>query len=117
MKYRKLDADGDYTLGTGRDFYVDSPEAVAQAVSTRLKLFQGEWFLDTTDGTPWFQDVLGKYTRATYDSVVRLRLLRTQGVLALLSFSSTYTGETRTLVQTATIDTIYGTTTVTNTTA
>jgi hypothetical protein len=113
MKYRKLDDLGDYTLGTGGDFYVNSPEAVAQAILTRLRLYRGEWFIDTKEGTPWFQDVLGKYTQRTYDAVVRLRILRTQGVRAILSFTSVYDGAARTLVQSSTVDTIYGTTSVT----
>lgn len=117
MKYRKLDPLGDYTLGTGQDFYKNVPAAVGQAVLTRLKLFKGEWFIDTTDGTPWFQDVLGKYTQRTYDAVVRLRILQTPGVRAITSFSSQYDGATRTLVQSSSIDTIYGETTVTFTTS
>jgi hypothetical protein len=54
MRYRKLDANGDYTFGGGsNDFLVNTPETVAQAVMTRLNLLQGEWFLDTTAGMPW----------------------------------------------------------------
>jgi len=108
MKYRKLDVNGDYTLGTGGDFYVDEPAAVAQAVMTRLMLFTGEWFLDTQDGTPWRTEILGKYTKDTYDTVVTQRILSTSGVLGIASYSSAFDGATRQLAIAATIDTIYG---------
>lgn len=112
MRYRKLDANGDYVFGGQQaDFYVNSPEAVAQAVQTRLRLWQGEWFLDTTAGTPWNQ-VLGKYTGGTYDTVIRQRILGTQGVQAITDYSSTLDSEARVLTVSATISTIYGTTTV-----
>lgn len=112
MRYRKLDANGDYILGTGGDFYVDEPAAVAQAAMTRLKLFAGEWYLDTTDGTPWRTEVLGKYTKDTYDTVITQRLISTPGVLAIATYSSTFNGPTRTLSISATLDTIYGQTTL-----
>ena len=52
MRYRKLDAAGDMTFGNGIGaFYVDIPEAPAQAVMTRLRMEQGEWFLDAKAGT------------------------------------------------------------------
>ncbi|MFW3086591.1 hypothetical protein ACN6UI_27150, partial [Klebsiella aerogenes] len=54
MRYRREDDDGDYTFGQGDDTWlVNSPEAVAQAIKTRFLLWYGEWFLDTTEGTPW----------------------------------------------------------------
>ncbi len=112
MRYRKLDADNDYVFGGQQaDFYKDSPDAVGQAVLTRLRLARGEWFLDTTDGTPWDQ-VLGKYTAGTYDAAIRQRILGTQGVRELAGYSSTLNSETRALSVAATINTIYGTTTV-----
>lgn len=108
MKYRKLDADGDYTLGTGADFYTDQPEGVAQAVLTRLRLFSGEWFLDITDGTPWRTEVLGKYSQATYDTVVKQRILSTPGVNLIIGYSSSFDSSTRKLSINAKINTIYG---------
>lgn len=108
MRYRKLDADGDYTLGTGADFHQDSPQAVAQAVRTRLLLFTGEWFLDTDDGTPWDTEVLGKYTTSTYDAVIKSRILGTQGVVSIDTYESKLDRQTRALSITATITTAYG---------
>ncbi|MCA8480251.1 hypothetical protein LGN35_20110 [Burkholderia multivorans] len=113
MRYRKLDDDGDYSFGGGTaDFLVNTPETVAQAVLTRLRLLRGEWFVDTTAGMPWATDVLGKYTSGKYDAAIRQCILGTQGVNELTSYSSSVDPETRTLTVTATINTIYGPTTV-----
>lgn len=113
MRYRKLDAGGDYTFGHQQaDFYRDQPEGVAQAVKTRLGLLTGEWFLDTSDGTPWRTDVLGKYTQSTYDVVIKDRILGTDGVQSLDSYSSALDRATRKLSVSASISTIYGTATV-----
>ena len=111
MRYRKLDASGDYTFGGGAgNFYQDSPEAVAQAVLTRLRLLSGEWFLDTTAGTPWMTQVLGSGTSSIYDSVIQARILDTSGVQSIDSYSSTVDG--RRLSITATITTAYRSTAV-----
>lgn len=113
MRYRRLDANGDYSFGQQQaDFFRNVPEAVGQAVLTRLYLFTGEWFLDTTDGTPWRTDVLGKYTRATYDAVIKSRILDTTGVTGIAAYSSIFDENTRKLSVVATIDTVYGQTTV-----
>lgn len=112
MRYRKLDAAGDYTLGSGQDFLVDSPEAVAQAVRTRLALSLGEWFADTSDGMPWDTEVLGKYTALTRDAVIKDRILGTPGVTEITEYSSTFDGNTRRLVVAAAITTAYGASTV-----
>ncbi|KWC56578.1 hypothetical protein [Burkholderia ubonensis] len=113
MRYRKQDADGDYVFGRGdADFLVNVPEAVAQAVQTRLRLLRGEWFLDTTVGMPWATDVLGKYTSGTYDAAIRQCILGTQGVTEITNYSSSVDPETRKLSVSATINTIYGDTTV-----
>lgn len=111
MRYRKEDADGDYVLGGAAAFLVDSPEAVAQAVVTRLRLIRGEWFLDTTAGMPWDQ-VLGKNTQGTADTAIRQCILGTQGVVEITEYSSSFDEDTRALTVVATITTIYGITTV-----
>ncbi len=114
MRYRKLDVNGDYTLDNGAAFFVDTPEAVAQAVLTRLRLWQGEWFIDITDGTPWNSEILGKRQQGiSPDTAVRTRILQTKGVTEILSYSSSFDGNTRKLAVTATVGTVYGTATIT----
>lgn len=113
MRYRKLDADGDYSFGRGRaDFWIDQPEAVAQAVKTRLGLWRGEWFLDLTAGTPWATKVLGRYTSNTRDPAIRSRVLETAGVTAITSYSSAYSGETRVFSAQIAVTTVYSKTPV-----
>lgn len=109
MKYRKLDENGDSKFGNGNlDFLKDSPETVGQAVLTRLRLWSGEWFLNTDDGTAYQAGVLGKNDQATADSVMRERILETQGVSGITAFSSSVNRDLRTYSVSATIDTIYG---------
>jgi len=112
MRYRKLSPTGDYTFGQGSaDFLVNSPDAVGQAIITRLKLLQGEWFLDVTEGTPYSTQILGKTTATQRDAAIRARILGTQGVKSIISYASSLVG--RALSVTAMVNTIYGQTTVT----
>lgn len=114
MRYRREDEHGDYTFGHGDETWlINSPEAVAQAVKTRFELWYGQWFLDTTEGTPWIQTVLGKQHQETYSLAIRKRILGTPGVKSLLRFDLINNGVTRRVQFQAEIDTLYGTTTVT----
>lgn len=107
MRYRALDAAGDMTFGASQvNFLVNSPETVAQAVLTRLRLLKGEWFLDNTAGTPWSTEILGVRTRPTYDRAIRDRISGTQGVVSILSYSSSLVG--RRLTVTAKVANVYG---------
>jgi hypothetical protein len=108
MRYRKLTSSGDFTFGTSADYYVNNPEAVAQAVKTRLELWEGEWFLDVTEGTPYATEVLGEHTQLLYDMAIRNRILGTQGVIGIEDYASDLNRETRALSIRATISTIYG---------
>lgn len=111
-----MDDAGDYVFGGGRgDYLVNTPEAVAQSVMTRLALETGEWFTDTTDGTPYATQVLGERAKPLYDAAIRRRILGTTGVLEITDYSSELDANTRRLTIAATITTAYGTTTVTGT--
>ena len=115
MRYRREDDSGDYTFGQGDSTWlINSPEAVAQAVKTRFELWRGQWFLDTTEGTPWIQSVLGKQRPDVYNLAIRQRILETEGVNSITEFNTSVDGNTRRVTFTATIDTLYGTTTITS---
>jgi hypothetical protein len=45
--------------GNGQNNFLEDLQAVTQIIATRLKLFQGEWFLNMEDGLPMFQQILG----------------------------------------------------------
>lgn len=113
MRYRKLTADGDYSFGNGQlDFWRDVPEAVSQSVKTRILLWLGEWFLDTTEGTPFMQGILGKYSKETADVVIQDRVLSTTGVVDIQNYVSSLNPDTRRMSISFDLNTIYGPTKV-----
>jgi len=113
MRYRREDANGDYTFGQGDNtFLINSPEAVAQAVKTRFNLWRGQWVLDITAGTPYIQSVLGKQSPEVYNLAIRQHILQTQGVSSIISFDTSINSTTRRVTFTATINTIFGETPV-----
>jgi hypothetical protein len=107
MKYRKLDADGDYQFGVQAEFLKDTPLTVAQAIYTRLLLHTNEWFLDSTEGTPYAEQIEGFGTQSTRDPAIQSRILGTPGVEELLSYSSALSTDRRFTVN-ARVLTIYG---------
>lgn len=95
----KVDNDGKPVLVNGNLVLVDD---VAQRVRTRLRMFLGEWFLDTADGTPYFQDILVKSPNLVLiRSAIRERILETEGVTGIEKFDMTFDRVYRTLAVTA----------------
>lgn len=112
MKYRMLDANGDYVFGKGpSEFLVNTPATVGQGVETRLNLFTNEWFIDLLKGLPVLDEILGTGTQSIYDQVIQEYILDSEGVTQIIDYSSTLDAS-RHLAVTAKIDTVYGVTTV-----
>lgn len=64
--------------------------SVAQRLVMRLKTFKGEWFMDTTHGFPYFQEVIGKkINKEQVDNIYRREILKERGVKNLTYFKST----------------------------
>lgn len=106
MRYRALTAEGDYIFNGNSRFLVNSPEAVAQAVRTRLRLFAREWFLDQRIGLD--KDlILGYGTQGMRDQQIKERIINTPGVLAITKYSSSVDSE-RAFIVAVTVTTIYG---------
>ena len=107
MTVRKLQADGDIT--TSGTQFISGVDEVAQTISTRLKLYLGEYFRDISDGVPWFEQILGKkYNRQLVDSIIRQRIIETEGVTGILQYGSELDTATRKLSISTVILTAYG---------
>ncbi len=112
MRNRAMTSPGDdFTFGSGRTrFMVDTPAAVAQAILTRMRLFVGEWFLDTREGLDKAR-ILGYGTQGTRDLAIKQRIRGTPGVRRIVSYSSSV-DERRNFSVSALVDTIYGQVTI-----
>jgi hypothetical protein len=109
MRYRKLSPTGDYTFGQQQsNFWVNVPDGVAQAVATRLRLWSGQWFLDTTEGTDWQGKVLGNRTNLTRDVEIQQRVLNTPGATQINGYSSSFDPDTRAFRASFQLDTQFG---------
>lgn len=110
MRYRILDENDDYQLGKGQQYFTYGTYAVAQAIKTRLKLLKGEWWENTEEGLPLYQQILGANGTAENlnitDSLIKERIIGTQDVLSIASFNSTY--ENRNYSFSCTVSTKYG---------
>lgn len=114
MKYRKLSPTGDYSFGGGNlNFYIDVPAAVGQAALTRLKLWLGEWSLDTTQGTPYLDGILGKHSKSDADQTIQTQVLGTENLTGIRKYESIQDTVKRSLSVEVSIDTAFGPTAVT----
>ena len=94
----KLDENGDLAIEDDDLVIIEGIDAIAQDCEVRLKFFQGEWFLDTRLGVPWFQNILGQKPRLiAVKAILKKAILSTPGILSILDFDMDWDGVTRTL--------------------
>lgn len=101
--------------GQGASNFLSDVDAVAQIIRTRLLLLQGEWFENTSDGTPMFQTLLGRpITLQAATLILRNRIVQTPYVTAIVAFSLQLVPTVRAFYFSATVQTQFGSVTVTN---
>lgn len=112
MKYRALDSNGDMIYGQSNQNFLTGTQAVAQAIRTRMKLLEGEWWENTTDGFPLFQEVLGVPATPNdlivVDQVIQDRILGTIGVKSIDNFTSSFDYKTRSYSYQSIVTTEFG---------
>ena len=86
MKVSRL-INQDWTFGKGIANYVTDNNAINQNVSTRLKSFKNDWFLDTEANIDWLNILGNKNNQGVIESEVRRVVLETEGVLTIDSFN------------------------------
>lgn len=107
MTVRALDENGD--IVTRGVQFIHGRDEIAQTIKTRLSLFLGEYFRNIKDGTPWYEQILGKFVSLdTVEAVLRARIANTQGVIRLTSFSTDFDLDARKYSLTAGVLTQYG---------
>lgn len=108
MTVRKLDDSGD--IVTSGSLFITAQSEIEQTIRTRLRLFLGEYFRDITDGTPWFEQILGKgVNMSAREAALRNRIAGTHGVIRLTAFKIDFPDvNARLLTVTASVLTEYG---------
>jgi hypothetical protein len=95
-----LDSSGldiDTNNGSGLSL-VEDADAIAQSLLIRLRFFQGEYFLDTRLGIPYFEKILIKNPNlVVVRQLYRETILETPGVLEITRFDLIFTTSTRML--------------------
>jgi hypothetical protein len=110
--YLKLDARYDPLFDPTTE--LSDLDAVAQAIQTRLLLFEGEWWENLLEGTPLFQQILG-YRRQTgtgqdlATTALTTRIMGTPYVSAVTNVQVQFNPTTRSFNYAATVYTSFGT--------
>ena len=94
--------------------------AIGEHVKQRLKMFAGEWFLDTTAGLPWlprpgqFAIFDRPYQAGQSEALIKAEIFDTPGVVAIEQFEARVDRATRGLIIEAEILTAFDTVTITS---
>lgn len=87
----KMTDDGDLQIDGGSLSLVTGLDGIKQDLIQKLRSFMGEWFLDLSDGVPYYQNILIKNPNPqVVESLLQDRILATPGVLEILSFNLEY---------------------------
>lgn len=94
MTYKALAVDPrthDLTFINGSLAMVSNSEAIAQRVKQHLRMYAGEWFLDTSVGVPWIEYVFtNPFDQAIAEAIVKDAVLAVPGVVEILSFGANF---------------------------
>lgn len=77
---------------TGSPVLAIDAEAIGQHIRQRLKMWRGEWFLNTDAGVEWIRYVLGRPPSELplAESIIKAEIAATPGVSEILEFSAVY---------------------------
>lgn len=92
--------------------FVTNADAVAQAVLTRLRLLQGEWWESLADGTPVWQKILGvgglNSRQAQVSLLIQERILGTPYVSGITNVQTSFNSTTRAFTFNCNVQTQFG---------
>jgi hypothetical protein len=83
-----LDSSHDIYITSGQLARVTGADFVAQKITTQLRMYLGEWWLNQLAGTPWFQRILvNPADIASAETILKQTISRTPGVVRIESLS------------------------------
>jgi hypothetical protein len=83
-----LNSSGDLDITGGRQQLSSDTQAIATMLSTRLRMIQGEWFLNLLAGIDYFGSIFGKKKiDVEVSSELKIGILSVQGVVELTDFN------------------------------
>ena len=90
-------------------YFLDGAERVRQHLAIKLKLWAGEWFLDTEFGTPYLASILGKnISLATAIAAMKASILEVDGVQTITRFDYVFNRSARDLEVSFDVQTPFG---------
>lgn len=99
----------DLSLADNDLYFLDGAERVRQHIDIKLRLFAGEWFLDTEFGTPYLASILGKQiSLAAAVAALKASILAVDGVQTITRFDYTFNRSARNLNVDFDVQTPYG---------
>lgn len=85
----KLNSSHDLMLKNNRLVLADGSNQKAQQIKIALLTFLGEWFLDTSHGVPYFEQVLLKQVdKVKIENVFRQKIAAVKGVKRVLKLNT-----------------------------
>jgi hypothetical protein len=84
MTFRNLDANHDWTFGSGRSNYVSENQEIALNLKTRILSFLGDCFFATNEGIDWF-NLLDYHYQDRLENAVQEVIKNTDGVTGINS--------------------------------
>lgn len=75
---------------------VDDTKQIAQNLAIRLRFFLGEWYLDITQGLPYYEIFFVKApNEIQVESALKAEIVNTRGIVELTGFTSTFDARKR----------------------
>ena len=102
--------DGEPVLDSlGNIKIIEGVESLAENVDQRLQLFKGKYFLDTTAGVPYFEEIITKpVDPGLAASVLNAEILKEPEVTSVGKVSASLDRNTRGFEYAATVNSIFG---------
>jgi len=107
MIIRALDANHDWTFGQGKQNYLSSQKAINENIQTRLLEFLNDAFWNMNAGLDWTRLLGTPGTKQELILTCRAIILQSYGVNSVNKIDSVYYGNTRNIILTYNISTIY----------